>query len=153
MKKSYFDMDFATKVIRIALVIIIAYVAAAVGYRFGRYYEAEEHAVENVPTIGVDSAGHLISSLHWTDESNTKFDLIELHQLEREWLAAVNIAVSEERCVEFKRLLVKYAPQLLSSTGHRSLACSGSPGVRNIQELDRETQPPQTRINNSVHCH
>ena len=42
-----------------------------VGYRAGRYVEAESRAhPAGVPVIGVDAAGHLVSSLHWTDDSN-----------------------------------------------------------------------------------
>ena len=42
-----------------------------VGYSIGRHAEAEarEHPT-GLPVIGVDGAGHLVSSLHWTDDSD-----------------------------------------------------------------------------------
>lgn len=53
------------------LVALVVFATATVAYRVGRHVEAEAHAhPSNAPIIGIDGAGHLISSLHWTDESN-----------------------------------------------------------------------------------
>jgi hypothetical protein len=54
-----------------AFVVALVLVGGVVGYRIGRHMEAEALAHPSTDTIiGVDGAGHLVSSLHWTDVSN-----------------------------------------------------------------------------------
>ena len=55
-----------------AICVLLVAVCLHIGYRLGRYVESESRAhPTDLPIIGLDAAGHLVSSLHWTDDSGT----------------------------------------------------------------------------------